>query len=209
LAHAVTMKQSSQLPSSLGAGPIPVQNTDPGTQFVGLVIFLGSATVMFSALFFSFALYRLHAAAAWPPPALVDVPLWMPTVSTGLILASSILLEWSRRHAVAGRLAVSRKGVLGTFGLALLFVAMQCWLWSVMWAQGVTLSSGQFASFFYLLTVFHALHVVVGLGLLLYFARCLQTDPVWSVAVPARLITLFWHFVGVVWGLLFVLLFFS
>jgi cytochrome c oxidase subunit 3 len=203
------MKRSSPLPSSSEDARIPVQEADPGTRFVGLVIFLGSATVMFSALFFSFALYRIHAGASWPPPALVDVPLWMPTVSTALILASSVLLEWSRRHAVAGQLAVARRGVLGTFGLALLFVAMQCWLWSVMWAQGVTLSSGQFASFFYLLTVFHALHVVVGLGLLIYFARCLQTDPVAEVAVPARLITLFWHFVGVVWGLLFVLLFFS
>ena len=187
----------------------PVHSVDSGTKFVGLVMFLGSWTVMFASLFFSFAIYRVQAHSAWPPAALTDVPLWMPSVSTGLIFASSVVLEMARRHAFAGNLVGARRRVGLTFVLALAFVCMQTWLWQVMWSKGVTLSSEQFASYFYVLTVFHALHIVVGLGLLTYFSRLLGGGSPTAIRVPARLITIFWHFVGVVWALLFVLLFFS
>jgi len=188
----------------------PVQHTvDSGTKFVGLVMFLGSWTVMFAALFFSFATFRVHADSAWPPAALMDVPLWMPSLSTFIILLSSVTLEWARRRTLSGDLPGARQRVKLTFVLAVAFVAMQTWLWQVMWAKGVTLNSEQFAGYFYVLTVFHAMHILVGLGLLTYFSRLLTGGDPASVRVPARLITLFWHFVGVVWGLLFVLLFFS
>ena len=187
----------------------PVHKVDSGTKFVGLVMFLGSWTVMFAALFFSFATFRVHASAAWPPAALTDVHLWMPSVSTFIILLSSVSIELARRRIMAGDLESGRARVRLTFILAVAFVAMQTWLWQVMWSKGVTLSSEQFAGYFYVLTVFHALHIIVGLGLLTYFSRLLQGGSPASVRVPARLITLFWHFVGIVWGLLFVLLFFS
>jgi cytochrome c oxidase subunit 3 len=208
LAHAVPTAHAKQLASE-STNHEPVRNVDGGTQFVGLVMFLGSATVMFAALFFSFATYRVNASSSWPPLALTDVPLWIPTMSTVLIFASSLVLESARRRVFAGDLVAAKRRVMFTFILAVAFVAMQSWLWQVMWAKGVTLSSEQFASYFYLLTVFHALHIVVGLGLLSYLSRRLSGDSPAGVRVPARLITLFWHFVGVVWGLLFVLLFFS
>lgn len=187
----------------------PVHKVDGGTKFVGLVMFLGSWTVMFAALFFSFATYRVHANPSWPPLALTDVPLWMPTLSTLLIFASSITLESARRRVFASDLGAAKTRVKLTFILAVAFVGMQTWLWQVMWAKGVTLISEQFASYFYVLTVFHALHIVVGLGLLTYLSRRLSGGSPAAVRVPARLVTLFWHFVGLVWGLLFVLLFFS
>jgi cytochrome c oxidase subunit 3 len=172
-------------------------------------MFLGSWTVMFAALFFSFATYRVHANPSWPPLALTDVPLWMPTLSTVLIFLSSISLESARRRAFAGDLATAQLRVKLTFVLAVAFVAMQSWLWQVMWAKGVTLISEQFASYFYVLTVFYVLYIVVGLGLLIYLSRRLSGGSPAGVRVPARLVTLFWHFVGIVWGLLFVMLFFS
>ena len=187
----------------------PVHKVDGGTKFIGLVMFLGSWTVMFAAFFFSFATYRVHASSSWPPLALTDIPLWMPTLSTILIAASSLVLESARRRTFTGDFVAAKQRVKFTFILAFAFVAMQTWLWQVMWAKGVTLNSDQFAGYFYVLTVFHALHIVVGLGLLSYLARRLSGDSPADVRVPARLITLFWHFVGVVWGLLFVLLFFS
>ncbi len=109
-----------------------VHKVDGGTQFIGLVMFLGSWTVMFAALFFSFATYRVHASSSWPPLALTDIPLWMPTLSTILIAASSLVLELARRRAFAGDLAAAKQRVMFTFILAVAFVAMQSWLWQVM-----------------------------------------------------------------------------
>ena len=205
MTHAVPMAHTTPL-ASVPTNQEPVHKVDSGTKFVGLVMFLGSWAVMFASLFFSFATFRVHTHSAWPPAALTDVPLWMPSLSTVLIFLSSVALEMARRRAFAGDFVAAKQRVKLTFILAVAFVAMQTWLWQVMWAKGVTLSSEQFASYFYVLTVFHALHIVVGLGLLAYFSRLLSGASPAGARVPARLITVFWHFVGVVWGLLFVLL---
>jgi len=184
------------------------QQTDAGTKFVGLVLFLGSWTVMFAALFFSFAVYRVQAPD-WPPEALTGLPLWLPSLSTGLLVLASVVLESARRSALRGDFEAATRRVYATLGLAALFVVAQCWLWTQMWSGGVTLISGQFASYFYVLTVFHGLHVVIGLGLLTYLVRLFSLGDETLNRVPVRLITLFWHFVGVVWCLLFLLLFFT
>jgi cytochrome c oxidase subunit 3 len=142
-------------------------------------------------LFTAFAAAYLERAGArgWgtlPLPGL----LWG---NTGVLLASSVAAEVARRRGA--RVALPLALLLG-----LLFLAGQAAAWRELQARGVFLPTSPYASFFYLLTGAHAVHVMAALVALLVA----RTRPhVLGLAV------VFWHFMGGVWlyvlGILLVL----
>jgi cytochrome c oxidase subunit 3 len=91
-----------------------------------------------------------------------------------------------------------------TLGLGLLFVGGQYIAWSQLRSEGLYLATNPSSSFFYLLTVTHALHVLGGLGGLLYVIRKLHK----SVLRRDQLVSTarYWHFMGLLWVYLLVLL---
>lgn len=177
------------------------------TSVVGMMIFLGSWAMMFLALFFSYMLIRFNAEF-WPPAGFEDVPFQMPAVNTVLMVASSFVYHRGWKALNAGKPEVFSRYVMATMGLGLLFMILQGRLWLSLWTGGLELSSGIYGGFFYLLTVFHALHVVVGLTLLgwLWFQSG-RSSGVAKRGVRARVVGLFWHFVDVAWVVTFFLIF--
>ena len=177
------------------------------TSYLGMVIFLGSWAVLFAALFFSYLYLRAHTAV-WPPAGTPKLPLELPALNTGVIAASSLALQMSlfairrRRGAIGGGL------IALTFVLGSLFLMLQTVVWLRMRDAGLLPSSGQYASVFFALTWFHALHVVVGL-LALVWLSVMTFLGKYNAARhhTVRLWTIYWHFVGVVWGLLFLLVY--
>jgi cytochrome c oxidase subunit 3 len=172
--------------------------------YAGMVIFLGSWAMLFGALFFSYAVLRV-SAPIWPPPGFESLPLALPGINTLLLLASSRTLALALARLRCGQLARCRNELLGTILLGVVFVGLQCKVWADLWKSGLHLGSGAYGGTFYVLTVFHSLHVLVGLGLL---AR-LVAPLVWRVPiapgrVPAALTAMFWHFVSAVWLTIFV-----
>ena len=176
------------------------------TSAMGMVVFLGSWAVMFAAFFFAFGFYRV-SATSWPPAAMEHVPFWLPLLSTGVLVASSVALERGRRLLERGNPVRFRAYLWQSTALAIAFLGLQILLWTTVWSSGVTVSSGQFAGHFYLLTVFHGLHVLVGLVLLGRLIPMAYGPPTPRLAVNTKVTTLFWHFVGVAWVLIFLLLF--
>ena len=74
--------------------------------------------------------------------------------------------------------------------------------------DGLRLDSGIYGSIFYTLTVFHGLHVLVGLVLLLsLLPTALRPARIVGRHVRIRLLALFWHFVDVVWVVMFLLVY--
>ena len=147
---------------------------------------LGALLATVIMLFTGFAaayLERSTSGAAWDtiklPPLLL--------VNTLVLLASSVALEWARRGE--GR-SLGWALVLGT-----LFVVLQGVAWLLLRRDGLEFSSTAYASFFYLLTGLHALHMLAGLAALAYAARH---------RAVLRFASTFWHFMGGVW--LYVLL---
>lgn len=171
--------------------------------YAGMVIFLGSWAMMFGALFFSYAVLRI-SAVVWPAPGLPRLPLGLPALGTLLLLGSSWTLKLALAAARCGRLERCRRDLLRTIALGVAFVALQCKVWAGVWNGGLHLDSGAYGGMFYLLTVFHALHVLVGLGLLTrWLAPLLRRAPIAPARVPAALAAMFWHFVGAVWLTMF------
>jgi cytochrome c oxidase subunit 3 len=155
------------------------------TALMGMAIFVAAWAMLFAALFFAYGLSRLHAIA-WPPADLPRLPLALPGLATLALAMSSGALQ-QRRVVLAAALGAG-------------FLALQVVVWRQMWLAGVRPQAGAYASYFFALTVFHALHVLVGLAALGWLA-------VSPRALPLRLWTVYWHMVGVVWTLMFLLVY--
>jgi cytochrome c oxidase subunit 3 len=175
--------------------------------YAGMVIFLGSWAMLFGALFFSYAVLRI-GAVVWPAPGFARLPLGLPGISTLLLLASSVTLALALARLRREELERCRNELLRTIALGVVFVGLQCKVWADLWESGLHLDSGVYGGTFYLLTAFHLLHVLVGLGLLTRLvAPLLRRVPVAPGRVPAALTAMFWHFVDAVWLTTFVALY--
>ncbi len=171
--------------------------------YVGMVIFLGSWAMMFGSLFFSYAVLRLRAPV-WPPLGVTHLPLALPGLNTLILLASSATMQLALVGLRRGRLDQFRGGLLATLLLGIVFVVLQCVVWADLWSVGLRLDSGTYGGLFYLLTVFHILHVLVGLGLVAWLlAPALRRDAIAPRRVPVTLTSMFWHFVDAVWLVMF------
>jgi cytochrome c oxidase subunit 3 len=186
----------------------PVKARDETTAWLGMVIFLGSWAMLFAALFFAYGFVRTHVAT-WPPGDLPPLPVAWPAVNTVLLAASSAALQLGvgaiRRGAVRWLgPAVSAASLLGAG-----FLVSQGFLWRALYAAGLKPSTGgPYASVFYGLTWLHAVHVLVGLGGLVWVsAKAFGGAYVPARFLPVRLWTMYWHFVGIIWGLMFVSVF--
>ena len=177
-----------------------------GTAFLGMVIFIASWAMLFAGLFFAYGLVR-SKAAVWPPMDLPALPLALPALATLFLAGASGALHRATAVARAGVATAEVGRWLGlAIGAGIVFLALQMIVWRGLWLSGLQPNTGTYASAFYMLTVFHGLHVVVGLiGLLwLTLSGLLGRGP---DAVPVRLWTLYWHMVGAIWAVMFLLVY--
>ena len=176
------------------------------THFVGMIMALASWSMLFASLFFAYAVLRI-SSATWPPLGASRLPVALPAFNTLVLLLSSVVL-WrgtDPRREAPGRLA---RAVLATTALGALFLALQLVVWIPLWTGGFRMDSGVYASLFYGLTVFHAVHVLAGLVALAWLLRGARSGRYASARQnPVRLSAMFWHFVDVVWVLMFVVVY--
>jgi heme/copper-type cytochrome/quinol oxidase subunit 3 len=99
-------------------------------------------------------------------------------------------------------------GLVAGILTGLLFVALQVVLWTSLFESGLALEDGSLAAVVYGLTGFHALHVVIGLlGLGLLVPAVVQGTLNAARNNRLRLWVMYWHFVGVVWLTMYLLIF--
>jgi cytochrome c oxidase subunit 3 len=174
------------------------------TAYIGMVLFLASWGMMFGALFFAYGVVRAHSAI-WPPPDLPELPFVLPLANTAALALSSGALQWGLASVGRGRPGTLVPAILATISLGALFLASQIFVWNRLYEQGLRVAAGPYPSVFYGLTCFHALHVLVGLGALGWLLRgALQGRYTAARYLPVRLWAMYWHFVGVVWAVMFV-----
>lgn len=169
---------------------------------LGMALFIGSWTMAFGTIFLSFVVLR-QRMGVWPPEGIALPSFPLAALATVVLLASSVALHRGVRGIEGGRSAAQ-----GVFGLGIVlgfaFTGLQGWLWMDLMGAGRLPTSGLYESLFYGLTWIHAAHVVCGLLALLWAQVGLSTGryglhhltPVVNAAI-------FWHFVDVVWVVLF------
>jgi cytochrome c oxidase subunit 3 len=181
-----------------------MKNPSPPPASTGIWVVLASITMTFSA-FTSALIVRQGSARDWYhftlPPILY--------LSSLVIIASSITLEIAKKHITAFMTSlhngkVPTRWLYITFFLGILFVAGQTYAWLQLKSQGFGLATNVSYSFFYVLTVAHALHVLGGLGGLARVVNKLNNATLRRSILNAA--TLYWHFMGALWLYLLLLL---
>jgi len=171
----------------------------------GLAIFLVSLTILFVGALVGYWVVR-GQAASWPPvdaPAL-PIGIWF---STAALVASSVTIQLSLIAIRRGDQAGLRARLTWTLLLALVFVASQIANWIGFARADSTFDSHLYSFTFYFLTGLHGLHVLgglVALGYVRWRAQRGAYDRAGHSGV--RLAAIYWHFLGVIWLLLFGLL---
>ena len=174
----------------------------PPTAKVFLSVFLGVVTAVFGLL--TAAYFIRMAYADWqsiPVPAL----LWL---NTAILIGSSCMLQWARNAAVKGDAADSiRPGLLAGGVLAFVFLIGQYFVWRQLESLGYFVDSNPSNSFFYLITGLHGLHLAGGLIAWLRASfRLWQGADVARIRMSVELCTVYWHFLLLVWLVMFGLL---
>ena len=180
---------------------------------MGMYIFLASEVMFFGSLFAVY-FYLFGSHIVWPPPPPSNTnefyvsPWPIPAINTVILLSSGFTCHFAA-DAIA-RNNRTRFFVLQivTIVLGFAFEAGQLYEFITAFQRGLTLTANSFASAFFTMTGFHGLHVLGGLVLLiliLYRASRGQFNAQHHVGVAA--VTLYWHFVDVVWIFLFGILY--
>lgn len=172
---------------------------EPGR--TGVWVALAGISMMFVA--FTSALFVREGSAStdWHHLAIPKI-LYLNSL---LLVASSLTLEVARRRVAAFArgithdVAVPLRWLYATLALGLLFVAGQYQAWLGLRAQGVFLASNPNSSFFYVLTAVHAVHVLGGLGGLLYVISKLARPVLALRRSTLDSTSYYWHFMGGLW----------
>src|SRR5262245_16597758 len=169
---------------------------------LGLWMFLGTVTMLFAAFASAYVVRR--SGTDWQHVALPSI-LWLNTL---VLAVSSVVLEMAARYGHRRRWSFARAAFAGAFVLGLVFLGGQVSAWQTARSAGIYLPASPHASFFYVLTGAHAIHVVAALAVLgwgLALTRRAERNP---AAWDARLsiCRTFWHYLGAVWIFLFALM---
>jgi cytochrome c oxidase subunit 3 len=176
---------------------------------LGMLLFITSEVMFFAGLFAAYFSTRA-ANKPWPPTEFSGLlnPLSLILVATIILIVSSFtcqLAVWAiRRGDRTGFL----RNIAVTFVLGIVFLLLQGYDYSVLMGEGLSLGSGPFGTTYFTLTGFHGAHVFGGvlmLGVVLYRGSAGQFSARHHDAVEA--VSMYWHFVDVVWIILFSVLY--
>jgi len=168
----------------------------------GIWVALAPILMLFTA-FASAYIVRRGLGGGWEPLALPPV-LWL---NSAVLLLSSWTLEQARGALSRGQPARFSRWWSITMALGTLFLAGQLLAWLQLAGQGVYLASNPSGSFFYLLTATHAVHLMGGIAGLVYVSwQAVRAGGAPVRRTPVDVAAVYWHFLGILWVLLFVML---
>jgi cytochrome c oxidase subunit 3 len=182
--------------------PEPGGGSSPNRYYTGIAVGIVSILMFFMALASAFLLRR-GTSGDWIPVHLPAV-LWFNTIA---IIASSFTLE--RARGALSRLDLSgfRNLWTATTGLGVLFLLGQLAAWRQLVAQGVFMASNPASSFFYIFTAAHGVHLLGGVGALLYVLIRKFDNTTMALPTAAEIASYYWHFMDGLWIFLLALLY--
>jgi cytochrome c oxidase subunit 3 len=171
---------------------------------IGLWILLAVITSLFGLFISAYWMRMEHAHGDWTPLAVPRL-LWL---NTALLILSSAGMQWARGAARRAQAERVRVALIAAGVLALAFLAGQLVAWRQLSASGYFMANSPAIAFFYLLTGVHGLHL---LGGLFVWGKTVvrMAHPgveLLDVALSVELCTVYWHYLLLVWLVLFALL---
>ena len=194
------MAQASTAPAQRSPESLLPVNTPK----LGMWIFLASEVMFFSALIAAFLMYRLRGPA--DANHVLNIPL--TAFNTFVLLTSSMTVVLALAAAQRNDQAKLRLWLLISLLFGGTFLSVQMIEYFKLFEEGLTINSNMFGTVFFTLTGFHGTHVLIGLlwlvGIIVQAFRG-RFSATYSMSL--EIFGLYWHFVDIVWIILFVIVY--
>jgi cytochrome c oxidase subunit 3/cytochrome o ubiquinol oxidase subunit 3 len=172
---------------------------------MGMWLFLGSECLLFGGLIATYMLYRgRHTGLG--PDQIYDIP--FTSVSSFVLLMSSLTMVLAVSAANRNDDRNTNVWLVVTAILGATFVGGQAYEFTSFYREGLGYTTSLFSSSFYTLTGFHGVHVSVGIVMLLSLALMIRSNRITGKKSDVvELVGLYWHFVDIVWIVIFTLVY--
>lgn len=169
-------------------------------------LFLGSDCLLFGGLISTYMLYRGRAQVGKGPNDVFNIP--FTSISSFVLLMSSLTMVLAVTAAARHDAKRMRLWLVTTALLGSLFVGAQVFEFTMFYREGLGFTTSLFSSSFFTLTGFHGVHVSVGVIMLMSLAVISKRGRIsGDRAEVVELIGLYWHFVDVIWIVIFTLVY--
>ncbi len=183
-----------------------VTSTGLDNRKLAMWLFLGSECLFFGALISTYFLYRGRSLTGPFSEELYDIP--FTSVSSFVLLMSSLTMVLALNAIQKSDLYAMRTWLVATAMLGLVFLGGQVYEFTTFYNEGLSLDQNLFGTTFFVLTGFHGAHVGVGVLMLLSIVGWSIRNPMTEEdSLNVELAGLYWHFVDVVWIVIFTLVY--
>lgn len=174
---------------------------------LGIWLFLASEIMFFTGLIGAYIVLRFTNLSIWPHPASVlNIPL--TGFNTFVLVCSSMTFVLGLAAVQRGYQEGLQVGMFLTVLLGIIFLLIQMHEYQELIHDGFTISSSIFGSCFFTLTGFHGAHVFAGvIWLIVIFVKSMKGKYTPEEYAGVELAGLYWHFVDLVWIILFTILY--
>ncbi len=211
MAQAVQAGQASGAGHDAGHGHADHPPTSLGLDHRKLLMwaFLASDCVFFASLIATFMLYRNRSQQLGEgpfPSELLDIP--FTSVSAGVLLLSSFTMVLAVGSLGRNNIRATRIWLAATSFLGVVFLSGQYFEFTEFYHEGLSLQTNMFGASFFTLTGLHGTHVAIGvLWLLTLLFVSLRGGLSEKDAINVEIAGLYWHFVDIVWIIIFTLVY--
>ena len=180
---------------------VPKQTDDGFTSYLGMLISLGSFSMLFIALLASYAILRVQAGS-WMSNNMSALSMALGWLNTGMLLLSSISYYMVSRSSKKRKKAVVQRFLNTTIIIGFIFLVLQLTLWYTLNQDGYSIISHMEGSVFYMLSGLHGLHIVGGIIALFWLNY--KINNLVNYLQQVKLVGMFWHFLTVIWVVIFI-----
>ena len=172
-----------------------------------MCVFLASGVMFFPATVGTYIILRSARPDAWAEPgAMLNVP--VTAVNTFLLICSSVTMVKAFAAAQDGLQKQLRLWLIATVLIGATFVGVQVYEYRELIHHGFVPSASLFGSTFYTMTGFHGFHVTMGVICMIFVAiRAFLGKYTAADHRGVEVVGLYWHFVDLVWIILFTIVY--
>ena len=180
----------------------------------GVWSFLATEALFFGGIFLFYAVARWSNSAGFEVGAR-EANIWFGTANTFVLMTSSLTMAIAERATKEAMIGLARAMLMATIALGLTFIVVKGFEYRSDIIEDLVpgphfkfdvRGAAQFWSFYWTVTVVHAIHLTIGLGLVTRMLLIKRADlpKRWTTAVGTAL---YWHLVDIVWVILYPLIY--
>jgi len=174
---------------------------------LGMWVFLASEVMFFTGLIGSYIILRWGASESWPAPGEV-LNIGVTAGNTFLLICSSVAMVKAFAAIEEGDQKHLKLWLLATIVMGASFVGVQAYEYTHLIHEGFLPSSGLYGSTFYAMTGFHGFHVTMGVLCMIWvLGKAMRGHYTQENHQGVETIGLYWHFVDLVWIILFTIVY--